>query len=77
MSRGDTSCHDAPSSSVRWMTPLFVPAQMTPSRTGEIENDVIDDAFRCARGARRSVRSGLISRHETPPSVVFSMNCVP
>src|SRR4051794_24965751 len=81
-SGGDTSFHRAPSSPVIWITPLFVPAQITPALNAESDRLVIDavgglgeDAGAGAR-AGTSVRSGLTSVHVMPPSSDFTTNCV-
>src|SRR5262245_48257203 len=79
---GDTFFHVLPPSAVGCTRPLLVPAQRTLALADDAENDVIAAVGRPRRwgvcgGPARAVRSGLISFHVMPPSVVDIMNCVP
>src|SRR5574338_204336 len=81
---GETSRHVLPPFSVSCTTAFVVAAQMTPALTLEAEK-VVMDAPCAPRGPTTtgtalpgtSVKSGLISRHVTPPSVVRIRNWVP
>ena len=74
-----TFCQVAPLSRVNWTAPSSVPAQITPSITGDgamvmSEPSVFWGSFlsSCAL-----VRSGLMVSQLVPPFTVFSTNCVP
>src|SRR5271169_1035625 len=84
---GETLLQFWPPSCVTSMTPLLVPAQITPART-ELGAKV---SIETGRGrppgpggvvagcvvAARTVRSGLICFHVTPPSVMARTYCAP
>src|SRR5690242_21096938 len=79
-SAGDTWRHVAPPSFVIWTTPLLVAAQITPWLTGESEKVVIErncDGPAATGRLDAAVRSGLISCHVAPASLVRIRNCVP
>src|SRR5271163_4594211 len=84
---GVTFCQVAPPSRVSCTAPSSVPAQITPSLTGDgamvisepsgFFGSFFSAGFSTGLFAGVRVRSGLIFSQLVPPLVVFSTNCVP